>query len=457
MAFRTLTTAAAAVTVALGALAVPASAAAPRKPALPGDFNGDGRRDVATGAPNAAVGGLRGAGLIAVAYGSAKGANPKQHQVLTAAGPGLPGSPEDDAGFGQRPSSADFDKDGYADLVVSQGNGNGTGIVYGGPKGLTGRTATLPGTTYGDGGTVGDFDGNGTADVIVRQGDALLVYRNPGAKPGTPQTIALVPENGEFVRTKAVAADFNGDHRTDLVLLANDDIDGEPQAPRIELRLGTASGLGARQVVARRMVDGGAAGDVNGDGRADLVYARDGDDASGARSIGIRYGTAKGLGPEHVVTQAAKGVPGSHAAGDGWGRSLAVGDTDHDGRADIAIGAPTAPVGKVEQAGTVTVLRGAKGGWTATGAKLISQATAGVAGAAEKGDLFGYDVAFTDADGDGRADLAVGNRGENKAEGRIYVFPGAKAGLTVKGLVQFGPDSLGIGGRQAELGAYLLH
>src|SRR5690348_8860073 len=74
---------AAAVTVGLASAAVAAAPGRPVtpqvatpsavKPAKPGDFNGDGYRDLAIGAPNAKVGKAAKAGAVAVAYGSKKG------------------------------------------------------------------------------------------------------------------------------------------------------------------------------------------------------------------------------------------------------------------------------------------------------------------------------------------------------------------------------------------------
>ncbi|MFE2843112.1 FG-GAP repeat protein [Streptomyces scopuliridis] len=91
--------------------------------------------------------------------------------------------------------------------------------------------------------------------------------------------------------------------------------------------------------------------------------------------------------------------------GDGWGTDLSLGDTDGDGYADLAIGAPGEDIGSVADAGAVWVLRGSPGGLTTVRSRDSNQNSPNVPGAAEKGDRFGGQVRLVDPNRDGKFGL----------------------------------------------------
>src|SRR5580765_6175504 len=110
------------------------------------DFNGDGMRDLAIGAPTANVGGEVLAGEVHVLYGGAMGLTATGAQRFSLDTPLVPGDPERGQ-FGTALASGDFDGDGYADLAVGAplqrvGDYDGAGsitVIPGSPSGLTAR------------------------------------------------------------------------------------------------------------------------------------------------------------------------------------------------------------------------------------------------------------------------------------------------------------------------------
>ncbi|MBO2446235.1 FG-GAP repeat protein [Actinomadura barringtoniae] len=467
----TTTAGAAAAVVALGGVAVltvqqnsaaqhvAQAAATKRKPARPGDFNGDGRVDLAIAAPEATVAGKGDAGLVSVVYGSPAGADPARHQLITQDSPGVPGDARYQAEFGASLAGADFDRDGYADLAVGTGRAaRSIVIVYGGPRGLTSRTVTL--TPQGLRYRVlklqaGDFDGKDGPDLVASQGGSFWTFANVHAKavPGVRTVVQKDVDEENGAVANIVAADYNGDHRTDLVVTTGIHNEGSISKARAELRLGTPTGLGAPKVFARGWTsegsgfgvgNGAAAGDVNGDGRADLVVNRVTGDTRTV-GLGVFFGTGTGLGkPQNAVRRTPETA------------TVAVGDANGDRMADVALGDDHAAVSRHPMAGKVTVLNGSRRGLVAKGAKVLTQDSRGVPGNAENYDAFGSALSFYDANGDGKADLTVGVRGENETDGWIYAFPGSRAGITVRGVRNFGPRSLGIAKLSPVIGGYLL-
>ncbi|MDQ1046856.1 FG-GAP-like repeat-containing protein [Streptomyces sp. V4I2] len=139
------------------------SAAAPYKgantAAVQDDFNGDGYRDLAVGAPHAANGTVEEAGSVVVLYGSKSSVSATRRTVITQATAGVPGEPEKWDEFGTTVATADLDRDGYADLLVGTPREDVRGIesrgsvtvVWGGPNGLKGGANIAPPAGFGDG------------------------------------------------------------------------------------------------------------------------------------------------------------------------------------------------------------------------------------------------------------------------------------------------------------------
>jgi hypothetical protein len=445
-----------------GAVAKPAQAAA--RPAKAGDFNGDGHRDLVAASPGGTVAGKEEAGFVTVVYGGAAGPDTARRQILTQDSPGIPGAPDAYNAFGGAVASADFDRDGYADLAVTVGRPWNIVIVYGGAKGLSSRTTVLsgPGAWISPYLAVGDFDHDGGTDLassVTGDTNAVVVFRDVRDRPVTATAYPILTKGDEVGPINPVAGDFTGDGYTDLVVLVRSSIDGIQVEKRGELWRGSSSGLRAATAVSSDIGQVAVAGDVNGDGRADLIAATgagDGEHPDPPEGILVFLGTASGLGAPKRFTQNTAGVPGTSEPRDGWGTVLAIGDVDGDRRADVAIGAPGEDVGRVADAGTVTVLRGATGGLTVRGAQIFGQNTAHVPGVAETADAFGSGLSLADLSGDGRADLTAGAPGENREEGGLWVLRGTRSGLTTTGVRTLTPSALGVAKRRAQLGRVLL-
>ena len=90
----------------------------------------------------------------------------------------------------------------------------------------------------------------------------------------------------------------------------------------------------------------------------------------------------------HAISQDSPGIPGAAEPGDRFGASISinylVGET---GTVDVAVGAPNEDIGRLADAGEVTILRDVydEGG----GALVYDQNSAGVPGSVEAGDRFG--------------------------------------------------------------------
>ncbi|MFD7793976.1 FG-GAP-like repeat-containing protein [Streptomyces sp. NPDC059759] len=449
-------------TVLAGGLLIALPGAASAAPSgLGDDFNGDGYRDLATGAPGAVAGGKAKTGAVVVNYGSSSGISAARHTTTSQSSSGVPGASETSDRFGTELAHGDLNRDGYGDLVVGTPqedvggdvDGGSVTILWGGASGLSGGTTISdPNPSghdrFGQSLAVGDFTGDGKTDLAVGStGKDVWIFKGgftkSGGAAGKLRFDASI-ESGAYPEgaVRLAAGDFDDDGTDDVVVgsfAGNFVYRGASTGPTLQTEAGAGS-AGAFAVA-----------DFDRDGHDDLVVGTDFVDILNSPAKGgyatVFYGGTTGVDTTRsaVFSQDTAGVPGTDESDDWFGGSLAAGDVNGDTYPDLAVGADNESVGSTDGVGNVWVLRGGPSGLTGTGAQSFNQGSAGVPGANEQSDMFGDAVHLADHNKDGRADLAVGAAGENSDDGAVWALRGSTGGITATGSVSFGASSVGIG------------
>ena len=399
-----------------------------------GDVNGDGYADVAIGAPGYDTG----KGKVYVFHGRPSGLGTSASWTMT-------GEAEGDR-FGDSVAGGDWTGDGYSDLAVGAKQWKvsiGRAYAYFGDATGLATTAgwTADGETQGDTfgfpvSAAGDVNGDGYVDLLVgadgfddgAAGDTGKAYAFLGGSKG-PQltagwTVTGQAENDRLGRALSGAGDVNGDGYAD-VLIGAPWFEAGDQRGSAYLYWGSAGGLETvHDLSARGEADGdlfassvAGAGDVNGDGFADMLAG------APAYPAGTNQGKAYAFYGYAFRMRIDDGwSPGGDAEGNRFGYAVAgAGDVNADGYSDVLVGEPD--YGTNDE-GRAYLFLGSETGlshfpdWTATGEGV--------------GNHFGYAVAGAgDVNGDGYADVLIGARGHpaGSSRGKVYVYFGTDAGL----------------------------
>jgi hypothetical protein len=189
-------------------------------------------------------------------------------------------------------------------------------------------------------------NGDGFDDVVRRRGAGIALHLGSrGGIHATPSQ-TLTPR-GVFVDRVVGAFDVDGDRRDDIAMIG---VRPDGERTWVSVHRGTKRGVATRARTRLTAVGGraiAAAGDLDGDGKADLVLGE-------IERVVIRRGTAGGVSARAIVVAAPSG---DH---DGFGfPSGTPGDIDGDGKSDLVIGAPVSggPIGGT-RIGHVFVYRG---------------------------------------------------------------------------------------------------
>jgi hypothetical protein len=296
----------------------------------------------------------------------------------------------------------DFNGDGKADLAVAAVAGNIFTVLLGNGDGTftAASTKSNAGPNYLIGPIfAGDFNDDGKLDLAVA-----------GEKnnPGTPFTITVALGNGDGTFTAASnyseinvpsavgVGDFNGDGRLDVVVLSSPNFTGV-------VLLGNGDGTFTQSPTGLMVgyPNSVAVGDFNGDGKLDLVIGT----GSSLPTIPVLLGNGDGTFTAAASTNLPTGS---------FPDSVAVGDFNSDGKADLAVFG--------YQRGTVRVLLGhGDGTFTLTNDLPVSSSPQGALG---------------DFNGDGLPDMAVTTLGSNSVT--VMLAQLAQATATVNGISPVG-------------------
>lgn len=389
-----------------------------------GDVNADGFSDVMVG-----VSEVTATPRVFVFYGSAGGL-PQQQSVIITLGK------DNTALGGSMAGLGDVNGDGYGDaLITSFHNPSGTGSAHlylGSAAGLSETpTTTLTGNSNSYFGcsisTAQDVNGDGFNDVIIGdyqyqsgKGAAFIHLGNPSGISSTPSsTLTGFNTYGSFGISVASAGDQNADGYGDIVIGASD-YDFDVGTSNTYLFHGSSSGVSmtAYQTLTGLELNSAfgnsvsPAGDVNGDGRSDiLVGAFQSDSGSGAAYVYLGHTTALSQTAATTFTQPV--VNNIFAL-----KNAGVGDLNGDGFSDIALGAYEYS----SNTGIVYIYYGNVNG--------LSENPSLVLEAPSEYSLFGVSVAAAgDVNGDGYGDLIVGASGFNNYHGAAYIYLGGPLGL----------------------------
>ncbi|MBN1900666.1 FG-GAP repeat protein, partial [Candidatus Sumerlaeota bacterium] len=355
------------------------------------------------------------------------------------------------AEFGYSVSTAgDVNGDGYSDIIVGapyydngETNEGKCFLYYGKP---------LPPSNVADWNTenavancefassvasAGDVNGDGYSDIMVgaylfdnghtNEGRVFIYHGRSNNVPlTTPEQILEVNStNAYFGSSLASAGDVNNDGYDDIVIGAVGYSNFEGKA---YMYLGSDTGIGTSPNWSKEPnLDGGhfgdsvaGAGDVNGDGYADII-------------IGMSsYPNGVANGRAYVYHGAPTGLTSTRTwdyicdqTGAFLGTSVAgAGDVNGDGYSDVIIGAPGYDNGQVGEGGAY-VFHGSHNGVNLNPAWMSESNQASA--------VYGQSVSSAgDVNGDGYSDVIVGApyyNGETDNEGAAFIHPGGANGL----------------------------
>ncbi len=418
-----------------------------------GDFDGDGRSDLAIGVPGEDIGAITDAGAVSVLYGTAAGLSSARNQFLHQDTLGILDPAETGDSFGESLAWGNFGRGLQGDLVIgipleesvsSASNAGFIAVLYGSSTGLittgnqffsqggTGDAAGETGDTYGATVAAANFGRSAEADIAVGApledrgsfvdvGAVRIVYGSPNGlvTPGDqflfqPGTVTEFDQNDRFGSALA-GGDFDANGSADLAVgVPREDVGDDDNAGQVNILFGSSTGISSGSQVLTQDTTS-VPGDTEGDDRfgealaatnlgngaaADLAVGSPGEDsrtslsaieASNVGSVTVLYGTGAGISGagSQSFNEDSDGVPGGIHGNDGFGSALTAWNFGASPEGDLAVGVPGEDVGDADDAGSVNVLYGSSSGLRGPGSQRWTQDSPGVLDASEAGDRFG--------------------------------------------------------------------
>ncbi len=348
------------------------------------DVNGDGFADVLVGA--------EGSNTAYLYQGSSSGAPMTPNTTLT--------GPSGSMRYGISAKSAgDLNGDGFADVIVGDDMSNKVYIYLGSAMGLSTTPTILTGPAMNQFGfavsSAGDVNGDGYADVLIGTYTTNTAYVYLGSASGlsaTPTLLTGAMGSISFGSSVASAGDVNGDGFADVIV-------GGPTGASVFL--GSSGGVSTTAMpltVPTGSIQFGSsvssAGDVNGDGYADILVG-----TFGSNTAYLFLGSSSGASSSGTTLSGAGNTFGVNVS--------SAGDVDGDGFGDVLVGSAS---------NEANVYFGSSSGLASATSPLVLR---------EMGGAFGRNLSGAgDINGDGYADIVVGAYGTNTA----YVYLGTMSG-----------------------------